>query len=166
MIISAPKMDVEITDVEKSGLKSVGIFTLIFAGLVFLSVYPDASPFRNESGGLIPSPFMKSFVPFLFFYFVSIGIIYGKKTGTINKVEDIPDLMASSVKGLATTLVLFFSISQFIAYFKWTGIGNLIAFEGAEILQSTGFTGYSLIIAFIIVTAVMNIFMTGLPRVC
>ncbi|ETX11079.1 transporter [Marinomonas ushuaiensis DSM 15871] len=161
MIITAPKMDVAITDAEKSGLKAVGLFTLLFAGLVFAIVYPDASPFRNENGGLIPSPFMKSFVPFLFFYFISIGIIYGKKTGAISKIEDIPDLMATSVKGLASTLVLFFSISQFIAYFKWTGIGNLIAFEGAEILQSTGFTGYSLIVAFIIVTAVMNVFMTS-----
>ncbi len=161
MVISVPSMDISITPNEKSGLKLVGWFTVVYIGIIFLLIYPDSSAFRNSEGGLIPSPFMKSFVPFLFVYFILIGIIYGKKAGVIKKLEDIPDLMASSIKGLATTLVLFFSISQFIAYFKWTGIGNLIAFEGAGFLQSTGFTGYSLIVAFILVTAVMNIFMTS-----
>lgn len=161
MVVTAPKMDTEISTEEKRGLKRVGWFTLAFIALVIAVVYPDASPFRNSDGGLIPSPFMKSFVPFLFVYFIGIGVIYGKTTGKISTIEDIPALMAESVKGLATTLVLFFAISQFIAYFKWTGIGSLIAFEGAEFLKSTGFTGYSLIISFILVTAVMNVFMTS-----
>ena len=161
MVIPAPEVDRDITDAEKQGLKQVGLFSLAFLAVVIALVYPDASPFRNSDGGLIPSPFMKSFVPFLFAYFLGIGIVYGKKTGMIKKREDVPGLMAESVKGLASTLVLFFAIAQFIAYFKWTGIGNLIAFEGAEFLRSTGFTGYSLIVAFILVTALMNVFMTS-----
>ncbi|WP_198589383.1 AbgT family transporter, partial [Vibrio breoganii] len=81
--------------------------------------------------------------------------------GKIKKIEDIPALMAESVKALATTLVLFLAISQFIAYFKWTGIGNLVAFEGAHFLQSIGFDGYALIISFILIVCICNIFMTS-----
>ncbi len=161
MIKSRPTAEVNMTAEEKSGLKRVALFTLGYLAFVLALVFPESSSLRNPDGGLIPSPFLKSLVPFMFFYFLGIGIIYGKTVGKISKIEDIPDLMANAVKALATTLVLFFAISQFIAYFKWTGIGNLVAFEGAHFLESVGFDGYALIISFILITCLCNIFMTS-----
>ncbi|MGO3669512.1 MAG: AbgT family transporter [Vreelandella alkaliphila] len=58
-------------------------------------------------------------------------------------------------------LVLFFAISQFIAYFRWSELGQFIAIEGSNILQSTGFTGLPLVGAFIAMSAVLNVFMTS-----
>ncbi|WP_417662541.1 AbgT family transporter [Pseudomonas sp.] len=154
-------LETEISAEEKRGLKQAGLFTLAFVGLIAFILLPTDSPFRNAEGGLIPSPFMKSFVPFLFIYFLGVGYIYGKATGVIKKAEDIPEIMSECVKNLASILVLFFMISQFIALFKWSGIGSLVAFEGATFLSSLGLTGYSLIVAFILLTALMNIFMTS-----
>ncbi|GEA51472.1 aminobenzoyl-glutamate transporter [Vibrio inusitatus NBRC 102082] len=161
MIKERPTTKITISVSEKLGLKRVALFTLGYLLLVLALVYPESSSLRNADGGLIPSPFLKSLVTFMFFYFLGIGIIYGKSVGKIKTIEDIPSLMAESVKTLATTLVLFLAISQFIAYFKWTGIGNLIAFEGASFLQSVGFDGYLLIISFILITCICNIFMTS-----
>ncbi|UJF18517.1 AbgT family transporter [Vibrio sp. SS-MA-C1-2] len=161
MVKDKPTSTITMTVKEKLGLKRVAIFTLAYIALIFALVFPENSSLRNPDGGLIPSPFLKSLVTFMFFYFLGIGVIYGKTVGKISKIEDIPDLMASSVKALATTLVLFLAISQFIAYFKWTGIGNLIAFEGAHLLQSVGFDGYLLIISFILITCICNVFMTS-----
>lgn len=154
-------LQAEITAEEKRGLKHAGLFTLVFVGLILFLLMPADSIFRNADGGLIPSPFMKSFVPFLFIYFLGVGYVYGKATGVIKKAEDIPEIMTGCIKNLASILVLFFMISQFIALFKWSGIGSLIAFEGATFLTSLGLTGYSLIIGFILLTALMNIFMTS-----
>ncbi|MCC4292275.1 AbgT family transporter, partial [Vreelandella aquamarina] len=58
-------------------------------------------------------------------------------------------------------LVLFFAISQFIAYFRWSELGQFIAIEGSNVLQSTGFTGLPLVGAFIAMSAVLNVFMTS-----
>ncbi|MGO2383605.1 MAG: AbgT family transporter, partial [Halomonas sp.] len=62
----------ELTPEEKLGLKRVGFATLIYLALILIAVIPEASPLRNEEGGLIPSPFLRSLVPLMFGYFVTI----------------------------------------------------------------------------------------------
>ncbi|WP_280570799.1 AbgT family transporter [Chromohalobacter sp. 296-RDG] len=151
----------ELTEAEKLGLKRVGLATLAYVILVCIAVYPDASPLRNEEGGLIPSPFLEALVPLMFGYFVLIGLVYGLTTGKITSSRDVPQRMAEAARELAPTLVLFFAISQFIAYFRWSELGQFIAIEGSNILQSTGFTGLPLVGAFIIMSAFLNIFMTS-----
>lgn len=148
-------------DAEKRGLKRVGLATLAYAIAICLAVYPDASPLRNEDGGLIPSPFLESLVPLMFGYFVLIGLVYGITTGEITSSRDVPQRMAEAARELAPTLVLFFAISQFIAYFRWSELGQFIAIEGSNILQVTGFTGLPLVGAFIVMSAFLNIFMTS-----
>ncbi|MDP3536301.1 MAG: AbgT family transporter [Halomonas sp.] len=151
----------ELTDAEKRGLKRVGVATLIYLALILIAVVPEASPLRNEDGGLIPSPFLNSLVPLMFGYFVTIGLVYGITTGKITSSRDVPQRMAESASDLAPTLVLFFAISQFIAYFRWSELGQYIAIEGSNILQTTGFTGLPLVGAFIAMSAVLNVFMTS-----
>ena len=141
--------------------KRVGLATLAYIALVLLVVVPEASPLRNEDGGLIPSPFLRSLVPLMFIYFVTIGLVYGITTGKITSSRDVPQRMAESASDLAPTLVLFFAISQFIAYFRWSELGQFIAIEGSNVLQSTGFTGLPLVGAFIAMSAVLNVFMTS-----
>lgn len=151
----------ELSDAERRGLKRVGWVTLAYLGLVFLIVYPGASPLRNDEGGLIPSPFLESLVPLMFGYFVAIGLTYGLTTARITSAQDVPKHMADAARELAPTLVLFFAIAQFIAYFKWSELGQFIAIEGSNILQSTGFTGLPLVGAFIVMSATLNVFMTS-----
>lgn len=151
----------ELTTDEKRGLKRVGLATLVYLALILLTVLPEASPLRNEDGGLIPSPFLRSLVPLMFGYFVVIGLVYGITTGKIKNSKDVPQRMSEAASELAPTLVLFFAISQFIAYFKWSELGQFIAIEGSNILQSTGFTGLPLVFAFILMSTVLNVFMTS-----
>ena len=151
----------ELTPEEKLGLKRVGFATLIYLALILIAVLPEASPLRNEEGGLIPSPFLRSLVPLMFGYFVTIGLVYGITTGKIKTSRDVPQRMAESASDLAPTLVLFFAIAQFIAYFRWSELGQYIAIVGSDILQSTGFTGLPLVGAFIAMSAVLNVFMTS-----
>ncbi|MBP5979782.1 MAG: AbgT family transporter [Halomonas sp.] len=151
----------ELTPAEKLGLKRVGFATLIYLALILMAVLPEASPLRNEEGGLIPSPFLRSLVPLMFGYFVTIGLVYGITTGKIKTSRDVPQRMAESASDLAPTLVLFFAIAQFIAYFRWSELGQYIAIVGSDILQSTGFTGLPLVGAFIAMSAVLNVFMTS-----
>lgn len=146
---------------EIKGLKRVGWASLIMLALVILAVWPESSPLRNAEGGLVPSPFLNSAVALFGIYFFVIGWIYGKTTGKIKTAQDAVGYMAESVKELAPTLVLFFAISQFLAWFKWTNLGAWIAVGGSHLLDSSGFGGTPLLVAFIGLAAVMNIFITS-----
>ncbi|MCK4716852.1 MAG: AbgT family transporter, partial [Candidatus Marinimicrobia bacterium] len=61
--------------------------------------------------------------------------------------------------GLSGYIVLVFFAAQFVYYFKESNIGVLLAIKGAELLKSIGFTGIGLLIAFVFVSAFINMFM-------
>src|SRR5699024_11903053 len=54
--------------------------------------------------------------------------------------------------------VLVFAAAQFISYFEWTNIGSWLAVSGASFLESAGITGISIIIVFVLFTALLNLF--------
>lgn len=159
-LIKKPEMH-EISTQEKKALKYSGFAALAFLAVLAIIVLPESSPLRNKDGGLLPSPFLKSLVPIIFLFFVTVGITYGRTAGTLTSMRDIPVKMSEAVREMAPTLTLFFIISQFIAYFRWTGLGEFIAVSGSIFLEHTGFTGMPLVVAFILMTAALNIFMTS-----
>lgn len=55
-------------------------------------------------------------------------------------------------------ILLAFSAGQFVAYFNHTNLGKVLAVNGAEFLQNSGFTGIPLILSFLLVTAGLNMF--------
>lgn len=148
-------------EIERRGLKRAGIALLVFTVAVIALVYPTSSPLRNDEGGLIPSPLLQAVVALFAIAFMLIGWIYGRTTGKIKDGKDAIAMMAEAVRDLAPTLVLFFAISQFLQWFKWSNLGEWIAVHGSHMLDSTGFTGMPLILAFILLATVMNVFITS-----
>ena len=46
--------------------------------------------------------------------------------------------MTKGVVQMAPVIVLFFAVAQFLAYFDWSNIGDVLAVESAELLRSSG----------------------------
>lgn len=151
----------EATGQEKRGLRNAGIFTLIFLVLLLVSVVPSNGILRGEDGSLLNSPFLAGIVPLLVIYFILVGIVYGKTVGTLKKASDVPVIMAQSLTSLTGYIVLVFVISQFIAMFNYTNLSMVIAVNGAAALQNAGFTGVPLLIGIVIMSAVVDLFMTS-----
>ncbi|WAP52600.1 AbgT family transporter [Arthrobacter sp. ATA002] len=63
-------------------------------------------------------------------FFAVIGVVYGRSAGTFTSGSDVTGAMIEGIKSMAPILVLFFAISQFLAYFKWTGMGEVLAISG------------------------------------
>jgi aminobenzoyl-glutamate transport protein len=150
-----------ITDVEKKGLRNAGIFSLLYIGLLMLTVVPSNGILRGEGGTVIPSHFLNGLVPILILYFILVGIVYGKSTGSLKSAGEIPLMMATSLTPLTGYIVLVFIIAQFIALFSYTNLGMVIAVNGAAALQNAGFTGIPLIIGIILLTCIVNLFMSS-----
>ena len=149
------------TDLERKGLRNAGIFTLVYIALLLVCLVPKNGLLRGENGSILESPFINGLVPILIVYFVLVGVVYGKTVGTIKSSGDVPRLMADSLQSLTGYVVLVFVIAQFINLFSYTNLGTVIAVNASEALQAVGFTGIPLVIGVILLTILVNFFMTS-----
>ncbi|MBM7839364.1 aminobenzoyl-glutamate transport protein [Alkalihalobacillus xiaoxiensis] len=130
----------------------------IYLAVVSLFVVPVNGILRGEGGTIVPSPFISNIVPIILFLFLTVSIAYGVAAGVIKSTRDIPEMMAEAIKSMAGYIVLIFAAAQFIAYFGWSNIGVWIAVSGAEFLESINMTGISVIVGFIFLTTLLNLF--------
>jgi aminobenzoyl-glutamate transport protein len=150
--------DYELKADQLKGLRSAGLISLIYWGLIIAVLIPSNSPLRGEGGSIISSPFIKGIVPFLLGWFIAIGIAYGRKVGTVAKSADVPKLMAKAIEGMSSYIVLVFVMAQFIAFFNWTNMGLVLSVKLADLLKAANFTGYSMVVAVIMITMFINLF--------
>ncbi|GEL09057.1 AbgT family transporter [Salisediminibacterium halotolerans] len=148
----------EPTALEIKGLKVAGIAGFLYVALVALTIVPENGILRGEEGTIVPSLFLDNIIPIILFLFLTVAISYGVTTKMIQQSSDVPEYMGGAMKDMSGFIVLIFAASQFIAYFDWSNIGIFIAVSGADILQNMQFTGLGVIVGFILLTGVLNLF--------
>jgi aminobenzoyl-glutamate transport protein len=146
---------------ERRGLRAAFIALAVFVAALVLAVLPASSPLRGKGGSLVESPLLSSISIFLALGFLAAGWAYGKVAGTVTSSRDIPGFMAHGFREMAPILVLFFAISQFLAYFKWTGIGEITAINGAGLLKTTGVSGPVIMLGILVVVTLVNLIVTS-----
>ena len=147
-----------ITPLEKKGLRWAGFTFIAMSILLALSIIPENGILRNPDTGLVAgSPFLKGIVAFIFITFAIPGFVYGRVVGTMKNDRDIIDAMAKSVSSMGLYIVLVFFAAQFVAFFKWTNFGTIIAIKGAAVLQALSLTGPEVFIGFIFLCALINL---------
>ena len=149
-----------ISELEQKGLKWAGISTLIFIVVMAMTIIPENGLLRDpQTGGILRSPFFSGIVVALMLLFFIPGLVYGIIVGTIKSDKDVIKHMTTSMKGLASYIVLVFFAAQFIYWFNYSNLGLILAINGADFLKSVGFTGLPLIVCFILLSAFLNLFM-------
>ncbi len=141
---------------EFKGLVAAMIVFVICSIAIFFSVYPEDALFRADDGGI--GPFYESLVPIIMITFLMMGIVYGVIAGTIRGEKDVVSMSNETMASMGGYIILAFIAAQFVAYFKWSNLGVIIAIAGAEFLQMINLSGIPLMLSFIIVTGVLNIF--------
>ncbi|WP_306420214.1 AbgT family transporter [Streptomyces javensis] len=155
--------DVELTlaPEERRGLRRATVALVIYLAVIVVAMIPTGSPLRGEGGSIVESPVLSGIAVVLGLLFALLGAVYGRAAGTVRGGRDIPDFMAQGMREMAPILVLFFAISQFLAYFKWTGVGQVLAIRGADLLKDLGVTGPVAFIGIVVVCTVINLAMTS-----
>ena len=143
---------------EKRAMRGAGWAFLITAAILSLLVVPSWGPLRAEDGAIIGSPFFTHLIVVLFFLFLVPGIVYGKMTKQIKTKNDIGHYFTETFKSMAGFIVLAFMAGQFVGLFAQTNLGAVIAIAGGNFLQNIGFTGFGLILAFMILSGFVNLF--------
>lgn len=144
---------------EKRGLIWAGATFLFFMALLVWGLYPDHGILRSADNSILHSPVLKGFIAVLFIVAAVCGIVYGFVSGNFKKHDDVISGMNTSFKGLVSFLVLVFFASQFVAWFKWSNLGLLVAVKGAALLQSLDLGLIPLVILFITLSGFINMFM-------
>ena len=152
--------EVDMTNIspeEKKGLKAAFITMIIFVIIMAICTIPENAVFREN--GTLKAWTSSGLITAMMMFFLLPGIVYGYVAGTIKSDKDVAKLMAKALAGMGGYMAIVFTASQFIAYFGYTNLGTVIAVSGADTLKAIGFTGLPLIVAFIFLTAFINLFM-------
>lgn len=149
----------ELNKDEKRGLLYAGIVSLILTIIILIGIIPEQGFLRDPNTfSVLKSPFLKGIVSFIFFGGVLTGLAYGIGAKTIKSDNDVIKGMNKSMETLGSYIVLVFFAAQFVAFFNWTNLGMIVAVEGANLLKSSGLGPIPLLISFIIISAVLNLF--------
>ncbi len=150
----------KLTPEEKRGLRFTLASLLVVTLFLLWGTLPASGFLRNpETGNLLHSPFLEGIVALIFIIFGVGGIAYGIGAGTYKSDKDVMNGMAKAIETLALYLVLVFFASQFVAYFRWSNLGLIFAVKGAELLQPLQNQGFLLMVAFVLLSGFVNLFM-------
>lgn len=145
---------------EKKGLLWAGVVTVALTLFVLLGLIPEQGYLREAgTGSVLHSPFMEGIVAFIFLAGTLAGVAFGVAAGKFRSDTDVMKGMGKAMETLGLYMVLVFFAAQFVAFFRWTNIGLILAIEGAEFLRALGLGPIPLMLAFILLTAVINLSM-------
>lgn len=153
----------EVTELESKGIRNAGIALLVFAAIMGLLMFGgENAVFKSAEadGTMTLNNFLNNgLLPMILLLFAIPGIAYGKTVGTMKTTNQVVAGMSSGIGTMSSYLVLVFFAAQFISYFNFTKIGTVVAVNGAEFLRNINFVGIPLIVAFVILSGFLNLFM-------
>jgi len=150
----------QLTSREKKGLIGALIGLLGVIAVLVLAVVPDGAILRNpDNNDVLDSPFFGGIIVGILIFFMVPGLIYGLIVGTIRSDKDFMKHITASMMPLTNYIVLVFFAAQFVYFFKYSRLGIILAIHGAEILKNIGLTGILLIVAFVLLSGFINLFM-------
>lgn len=158
---AADAEQLSITGRQRRALRWSLIFAVVYVAAVVLVLVPHGSPLRGEDGGVLKSPIFSGMAGVIGLLFAGMGTIYGGLSGSYAGTKDLIAAMVQGFKNMAPILVLFFAIAQFLAYFKWTGIGEVLAIKGAELLKGADAPGWLILLGMAVIISIMNFVITS-----
>lgn len=146
------------TERERKALRWAGVAFIAVCGVLALTIVPEWGVLRNpQTGGVAGSPFLKGIVAFIFISFAIPGFVFGRVAGTMKNDRDVINAMSKSMSSLGLYITVIFFAAQFVAFFKWTNLGTVLAVKGAAMLQAIGLDGPSVFIFFILMCGIVNL---------
>lgn len=149
----------ELTPEEHKGLNQAGktfIFTLgVFIILYFIGFL---RPYTLTSDKII-NPLLDDIMILLIILFVFPAISYGKAVNKIKNSKDYISYTVNAMRDVAYIIVFAIFAGNFLSIFSHSGLDKFIANNGAILLMNSNIKNpIVLMISFILITAVINIF--------
>jgi aminobenzoyl-glutamate transport protein len=146
---------------EAKGLRWAGFALLGVVAVVALLTLPSGAPLRNpETGDIVgDSPLMSSLIVIISACFLVAGLAFGRAAGTIKGSKDALGMITKAWASLASLLFLFLLIAQFIAYFDYSNIAQVVAISLGDILEDLNLANLLLLLGIVVLTLIVDIIM-------
>ncbi len=149
-----------LTSAEKKGLVWSLVVNVLMIAVVIWGLAPENGFLRHmETGSVLHSPFVHGIVTFIYLGGLLAGVAYGLAAGTFKSDADVITGMKESMQTLGLFLVLVFFAAQFVAYFKYTNLGMIMAIKGANGLEASGLGPIPMMLLFVLLAAAINMTM-------
>ncbi len=157
--IEAAESSPEAAAAESRGLRFALYGLLGMIALVTLLTAPPGAPLRDPQTGAIigNTPFMSSLIFIITLIFLVAGIGYGYGAKTFSSSADIIRGVTKAYAGLAGLIFMLLMISQFIAFFNYSNLPQVIAIWMAGALEQMSIGTLPLMVGFILVIMILNI---------
>lgn len=152
---------VQLNGTEKRPLIRVAAVVVCFTLAVIAFLLLPGSPLLGEDGSIVQSVVIENISVFIALLFAMVGVVYGKAVGTVPTLSGVPKIMSDGVSKLAPVIVLFFAVSQFLAYFEWTGIASVLTVHGADVLNALNAPHLVVLLVIIVSISVLNMVITS-----
>ena len=151
----------EVTPDERRGLRRAGLVALaMVAGFAALALWPGYTPLINEdaAGTAQMQPLYGALIAFFFALFLLTGATFGRAVGSVKGAADVMAMMQHGVRTMAPYLVFVFFAAHFVAMFNWSGIGPIIAINGAAALSGMELPPSLLLVSVLLLSSVLDLF--------
>jgi aminobenzoyl-glutamate transport protein len=130
--------------------------------LMLAAVWIPGAPLHGLApDGRFPR-WVAAIIPLVFVGFLVPGLAYGIATRAIRSDRDAARLLAESMSGMGAYIVMAFFAAQFIEYFRWSGLGEMLAITGGRLLVAAELPRPLLLLGFVGVVAFANLFIGSL----
>ena len=148
---------------ERRALRWAGITLAGLIAVLLALVLPEGGAFRAPGAAVDATfvekirPALKSVVALIFVFFIVPAVVYGRIAGTMRTDRDVIDGMSKAMSSMGLYMVLVFFAAQFVAFFKWTNLGLILAISGANFIESANLSGPIIFLPFILMCCFVNL---------
>jgi aminobenzoyl-glutamate transport protein len=115
------------------------------------------NPDPSATGPEAFRPLLRSVVTMILIFFVVPGFVYGRVTGKMRTDRDVIDAMAAAMRSMGLYIVLVFFAAQFVAFFAYSGLGQILAVLGADALVALRLDNPLVFLPFILMCCFVNL---------
>jgi aminobenzoyl-glutamate transport protein len=160
---AARELDPEAQRAEARGLRMAFYGFLAVLAIVLLALLPPGAPLRNPDTGALfnDSPLMDSLIVIIMLIFLVAGWAYGRGARTITTTDGAIAAITKSLSGLGGLIFIFVLIAQFLAYFNYSNMAQVIAVQLSDVLESADIPAPLLLIGLVILVFIVDILLPG-----
>jgi aminobenzoyl-glutamate transport protein len=115
------------------------------------------NPDMTATGPAAFAPLLDSVVTIIVILFIVPGFVYGRTVGTMKDDRDVIDAMAGAMRSMGLYIVLVFFAAQFVRFFEYSGLGQILAVLGAEALVAMRLDNPLVFVPFILMCCFVNL---------
>jgi aminobenzoyl-glutamate transport protein len=145
-----------LTSAEQRGLALALATAAATLALFALAAALPGAPLAGMDGSF--PRWVRVIVPLIFVGFLVPGLVYGIATDAVRSDKDVARILGETMAAMGPYIVMAFFAAQFIAFFAHSGLGEMLALAGGQRLAAAGLHGSLLVMGFIGVVMVANLF--------